>query len=351
MSWDETGPVIENYWRQTKTRIDERDRVLLDRLDTWQTIGEVSRDAAGWEPDALRLRLSALASAGILIEEGSSDVQIEAAIETWHAGQAARHFFFGTRDLAERPIDSDPDVAREIMRQEPQPDRFKLYPDARRISLPTDWPPITEPLEEVLLKRESVREFADAAISVATLSHLLFLTFGQTGWKAYGVFGDLPTKVPASAGGRHPTEAYLVLRNVTGLTPGLYHYAVQGHALELLREGDFTDEIDTGVRRDQPWFATAPVVIVMTLVLARTMWKYRFDRAIRDCLMDLGHVGQTLYLVATALGLGTVVTSAAQETPFEALLGIDGVTESAAYVAAVGRLPADHQPQHHPLSA
>jgi SagB-type dehydrogenase family enzyme len=349
MSWDETGPVVENYWRQTKTRVDERDRALLDRLDTWRTMDGVSRDAVGWEPDALRHRLSELASAGIVIAEGSPDVHVESAIETWHAGQAARHFFFGTRDLAERPIDSNQDVAREIMRLEPQPDRFKVYPDARRISLPTGWSPIAMPLEAVLLQRESLREFAASPIPLETLSHLLYLTSGQTGWKAYGVFGDLPTKTPASAGGRHPTEAYLVVRDVSGLPQGLYHYAVQGHALELLREGDFTDEIDIGVRREQPWFTTAPVVIVMTLVLARTMWKYRFDRAIRDCLMDLGHVGQTLYLVATALGLGTVVTSAAQETPFEALLGIDGVTESAAYVAALGLPPANHQPQHRPL--
>jgi hypothetical protein len=34
-------------------------------------------------------------------------------------------------------------------------------------------------------------------------------------------------------------ELYAIVQNVDGLKPGLYHYGVQEHALELLQAGEF----------------------------------------------------------------------------------------------------------------
>jgi hypothetical protein len=69
------------------------------------------------------------------------------------------------------------------------------------------------------------------------------------------------------------------------------------------------------------------------------MWKYNYARAYRVVLLDAGHLCQTFCLVATWLGLAPFCTAALKDTLIEEDLGIDGISESALYVAGVG-LPA-----------
>jgi hypothetical protein len=52
-----------------------------------------------------------------------------------------------------------------------------------------------------------------------------------------------------SGGGRHPTEVYPCVRNVSGLEPGLYHY--DGMAHELAWIGDPPDTADLAACGDQ----------------------------------------------------------------------------------------------------
>jgi hypothetical protein len=66
------------------------------------------------------------------------------------------------------------------------------------------------------------------------------------------------------------------------------------------------------------------------------MWKYRFARAYRVVLLDAGHLCQTFCLTATWLGLAPFCTAALNDSLIERDLGVDGVTESALYVAGAG---------------
>ena len=77
----------------------------------------------------------------------------------------------------------------------------------------------------------------------------------------------------------------------------------------------------------------------MTAVFARTMWKYRRARAYRVVLLETGHLCQTFCLTATRLGLAPFSTAALRDSLIERDLGIDGISESALYVAGVGLLP------------
>jgi len=52
--------------------------------------------------------------------------------------------------------------------------------------------------------------------------------------------------------------------------------------------------------------------------------------------LDAGHIGENLYLAATSLELGACAVGALFDDELNRLLGVDGIEESAIYMAAVG---------------
>lgn len=67
----------------------------------------------------------------------------------------------------------------------------------------------------------------------------------------------------------------------------------------------------------------------------RTRWKYH-ERTYRYVLTEVGHLGQNVYLAATALGLGVCCIGAFFDEPLNQLLAIDGEAEAALYLITVG---------------
>ena len=72
-------------------------------------------------------------------------------------------------------------------------------------------------------------------------------------------------------------------------------------------------------------------------IFQRLRWKYR-ERTYRYALLEAGHVGQNLYLTATALGLGACAVGAFLDDELNGLLGLDGEQEAALYIIAVGKV-------------
>ena len=73
--------------------------------------------------------------------------------------------------------------------------------------------------------------------------------------------------------------------------------------------------------------AGANAIIFYTSVIARNQWKYPIPRTYRILLMDVGHLSQTVYLLATALGLRITFTAALRDEMVEELVGCDPVHE------------------------
>jgi SagB-type dehydrogenase family enzyme len=151
--------------------------------------------------------------------------------------------------------------------------------------------------------------------------------------------GSVHLKTSPSAGARQPLETYLLAVTVEGLEPGLYHYLPDTHALELIRKGVTAKTIARYVP-DQPWYAPASALVMLTAVFARTQWRYPFARAYRSVLLEAGHVCQTFCLAATWLGLAPFCTGRFADAVVERDMKIDGITESFIYGAGVGRRPA-----------
>jgi SagB-type dehydrogenase family enzyme len=53
--------------------------------------------------------------------------------------------------------------------------------------------------------------------------------------------------------------------------------------------------------------------------------------------MDAGHIGENLYLASVALNLGCCTIGAFYDDEVNAIIGVDGVNETAVYMGAVGR--------------
>jgi len=260
----------------------------------------------------------------------------------------AAFFHFGTRggNYPSDPREQDVDLRAKAERS-PPPSPTKTTAGRRT--------PLTSPqhvgeLSDVLKARRTWRNFSDAPVPAASLATLLQLTWGVQRWGTVAGQGRVALKTSPSGGARHPIEAYVLAANVTGLRPHAYHYDAATHELVDLRRRVSASRIER-LLANQDYYRGAAAVIVMTAVIARSMWKYPRSRAYRTMLADAGHLGQTFCLSATALGLAPFCTMAFREAEVERLLRIDGVTECAMYIVGVGSRAAEHAARPGKISA
>ncbi len=184
-------------------------------------------------------------------------------------------------------------------------------------------------VEKAIANRRSQRDFTGETMALAELAHLLHYSSGITD-KSQGL------RAAPSAGATYPIEVYAITNNVEGLVRGIYHYLIPSHELELLREGDFRNEMSRAALQEI-MFKQANVIIALSAVFQRTQQRYR-ERAQRYICFEAGHIVQNTYLVATSLGLGACAIGAFYDDEFNRLLGLDAKNESVLYLLAVGKI-------------
>jgi len=193
----------------------------------------------------------------------------------------------------------------------------KEYAGVQQISLPPPGDFRGLSTEDAIRRRRSARNYSNELMSLEELSRLLFYTGGINGER-----GGRQRRSAPSAGALYPIEVYPVIHRVENLEMGLYHYAVQDHALELLRAGDLQGEI-VGHGLMQEFLGQANLVIVFTAILQRLRWKYQ-ERSYRYALLEAGHLGQNVYLAATSMGMGACAVGAFLDDDLNVMLGVDG---------------------------
>ncbi len=220
-------------------------------------------------------------------------------------------------------------------RKLPQPDLYhEAAADSQVIPLPRNFAELdlNENLFELLRSRKSRRVYTDEALSLPELSFLL--------WSAQGVKGRRGDKyatlrtVP-SGGARHGFECYVEVTRVTGLEPGIYHYLAGSHALELRNRQTEAERLQAVA--GQKWAVRAAALFYFSAVPYRFEWRYSIH-AHRIALVDLGHVGENLYLAAEALRLGTCGIGAFLQDHCDRVLKLDGENEYTVYLQPVGRV-------------
>jgi SagB-type dehydrogenase family enzyme len=164
-------------------------------------------------------------------------------------------------------------------------------------------------VEEAILWRRSIREYTSQPLTIHHLSMLL--------WAAYGVTETRwGLRASPSAGATYPLEIYVVvkdrgvvLEDGSYLEAGIYKYHVYTHTLKLVKKGDYTEDLYRAAL-NQEWVRDAAINIVVTAVFERTTRIYGERGRVRYVPMEVGHLGQNVYLMATAMELGTVVIGA-----------------------------------------
>lgn len=258
-------------------------------------------------------------------------------------------FHAGTKDVPCKDLDNDPLIysqnylaeCKDIIQEIPS---FFQEKNTTIIDLPK--PTLTQfdvPFSVVMKARKTSRSFNGKSIPIEQIGNLLYASFGliHGDWQESNKTNlkiEALRKSSPSSGGLHAEEAYLVAYRIRGLKPGLYYYRPQDHKLNLLKSGDFEDQVIT-LNRKQFYSKGMAFGIYITARLDKYWWKYKHSRSYRAMLLDIGHVSQTFILAATALGLDTWITGAFEDSAIEDMLNVDGDTETVILYVGAGYGP------------
>jgi SagB-type dehydrogenase family enzyme len=312
---------------------------LLTRLKEWTDIEVLQQELADFTEEEREGILEGLVSVGALIQEGTTDAEKEvqyASAWTWGLPTALMHF--SVQDNPFITVAEAEDLQREkaksvglIELHRPNSDKALKLPDPLK----------GKDLISLMAKRRTVRRALALPVTLEQVSDCLFSGLGITGWTRNCV-GMLPLSMTPSGGGRNPYEAYVFARNVEGLDRGVYHYSALGHSLE--RVADLGDDDITRLIGGQEWGDDKPCMILLCAHMERTMWKYEDPNAYRVIMIEAGHIGQNIMLVATQNGLTACPTAALDHTRAKAILGLTEITQAPIYALTLSAPLIDADP-------
>lgn len=322
-----------------EVEVDAAERELLGALSPgeWRDSRTV--------PDELRAPLRRLLKAGLVIGSTKAHAGMRARDDAlrgvyWHPLSATLHAFTRWRDAdavqAMKDTGTETAAALRDVLGAPPPESAALGDEAARLPLPRSE---GNGFDQLLARRATCRNFhAERPLPLALFAQLMQRVFAAQAQVRVADDTVFLKKTSPSGGGLHPVEAYLLVRNVEGLAPGLYHYHATTHALEPLpaHDGDL-DALALDAVAGQTWFSSAHALVLLAPRFDRTFWKYRqHAKGYRVVALEAGHLSQTLYLAATEAGLGAFITGAINEVLLEQAFGLDTVSSGALAVCGFG---------------
>jgi SagB-type dehydrogenase family enzyme len=203
------------------------------------------------------------------------------------------------------------------------------------------------PIARLLHERHSTRDFDDRQpITLAELSQFLDNTARvQSRWKSKVDLGEdddgpeveYAARPYPSAGSAYELEFYLAVANCEGLSRGFYHYDADRHALVPIAVGAHElDALLASAEFAMGASAVPQIVITIAARFDRIAWKYR-SIAYALILKDVGVLIQTLYLMATEMGLGGCAIGTGNIDLFAKMTGIEFHIEGPVGQFAIGR--------------
>ena len=310
---------------------------LLDYFDSWKPADPLLKRSSSSERPSCERLLRRWSRSSLLQQSGRPPNKAETMMEQWAEWNPAAGFLhFSTKD---QPFEAGEAHAIEFLSRRlasrPIPPATKTYPRRQSVALPKE--PRRRPAVAGPARSPHLAAIRASAALVHALSTLMWLTFGSQKLMDLGAAGRAMLRTSPSAGARHPLEAYVVVRNVDGVAPGIYHYAPVDHRLvrssaEPVPRLSGTCLVRRGTGRRRSWCSSRRC-------LRGPPGSTRRRAPYRDVLLEAGHFCQTFCLIATGLGLAPFCTAAMADSLIERDLGIDGVTESVIYACGTGTRP------------
>lgn len=191
--------------------------------------------------------------------------------------------------------------------------------------------PLDVHIGDTMKRRATARELQTCKITPEQLTTLLFYSYGET--RSIEGAGARSFRVIPSAGALYPLEVYFHSPHIEGWPSGLYHYTPSQNRVQMLREGDYSQQL--GQVMVDPKMPNSGIQFFITGLFERSVFKYK-ERGYRFVLLEAGHLAQNLNLAATALGFGIVNIGGFFDREVDAFLGLDGLGHSTIYMQAVG---------------
>ncbi|MGH7896702.1 MAG: SagB/ThcOx family dehydrogenase, partial [Candidatus Binatia bacterium] len=201
-------------------------------------------------------------------------------------------------------------------RLEPRPAKGPL------VDLPTATAPATDPLETVIVRRGSTREFSRRSISAAALGELVRAASAP-------LEADYRADPDASL-----VELYVIANAVDDLAPGTYRWHAPEGALEQLSLGD-TRRAAGELALGQALGADAAADLYAIADLDRILPALG-SRGYRAATLDGGIAGGRIYLAAYAERLGATGLTFFDDDVAR-FLGLDPARFAVTFLTAVGR--------------
>ncbi len=167
-------------------------------------------------------------------------------------------------------------------------------------------------VEEALQQRRSIRSFQDSYLTMDELGQIL--------WAAQGITDDNYKRTAPSAWATYPLEIYVAVNNVEDIHQWVYYYDNKNHELKRIVKGNVSDEL-TSAALGQSFVGDAAVNFIIAGKYERTTLRYS-DRWKQYVHMEVGHVGQNIYLQCEALDLWTVAIGAFNDEEVRQILDV-----------------------------
>ncbi|XWN53146.1 SagB/ThcOx family dehydrogenase [Anoxybacillus flavithermus] len=347
--WENEHFICDNYFLQKAKSLNKDLFPILDWFaapKSTSTLSElINTKGISFNEEEMNYIVEQLIESSILVEEGSEMDKLEKKYSSWDRwGKLVSYYHFGSRvTFKQKLISSEDDKLKLIEKAKkfPPPSMYKEIKNCKRI--PLEIPRglrNKNTFEHVILNRKTTREFSNKKISKQEFSDILFYTFGAIACNLDEGYGPFLYKTSPSGGARHPIEVYPIVLNVEGIEPGIYHYSVKNHDLELIRMGDekYLRNLCKSIGKDQEHVGKPSVVFVYTALIDREMWKYESPRAYRVIMYDLGHLSQTLYLMSSYFNLGAFFTGAINDEVVDSELNLDTSNEIPLGLSGVGHI-------------
>lgn len=182
----------------------------------------------------------------------------------------------------------------------------------------------------VMEARRSIRDYGTRPITARQLGEFLYRVArirSTCDRRPPDLRYEISSRPYPGGGAAYELELYLCVRRCEGIDPGIYYYHPADHQLYLINP----DPADRDAMiRAASWASgqTVPdVAITITSRFQRLSWKYR-SIAYAVTLKNVGVLYQTMYLVATAMGLAPCALGSGSLDEASRILGLDYLRES-----------------------
>ncbi|AJF69987.1 dehydrogenase [Streptomyces vietnamensis] len=215
---------------------------------------------------------------------------------------------------------------RPAVKPVPEGPSMPLYRPTREEIAERD-PSLTTAIET----RRSIRGYGEQEMTARQLGEFLYRVARVRAHYTPepGSTRDEVVSRPYPSGGQgYELELYVTVRRCAGLEPGIYYYDPVGHRLVLRNEEEADRESLFHVASRATGMEARPdVLVTVTARFQRMSWKYRAI-AYATTLRHTGVLYQTMYLVATALGLAPCALGNGDADMSARVLGLDYLQES-----------------------